>query len=120
MQSLQAFQCSLNPLLVLLSYSVSVLGSLAALQWLQRLPRLRGKRLAVMIAGPAVALGGAGVWSMHFIAMTACRLPVPVSYDPALTAASLLLAVAVTGIGLYVVAADPASTAPPPAGGTFT
>jgi signal transduction histidine kinase len=119
MQSLQAFQCSLNPLLVLLSYSISVLGSLAALQWLQNLPRLRGRRLAAMIAGPAVALGGAGVWSMHFIAMTACRLPVPVSYDLALTAASLLLAVAVIGVGLYVVATDPASTARLLAGGIF-
>ena len=86
-QAMQAFQCSHDPLLVALSYSISVLGSLAALRWLQQAPRLQGRRLAARIVAPAVALGGAGVWSMHFIAMTACRLPVPVSYDPALTGA---------------------------------
>ena len=52
-------------------------------------------------------MGGAAVWSMHFIAMIACRLPVAVTYDPALTLASLLVAVGVTGIGLYVVGSAP-------------
>ncbi len=41
---------------------------------------------------------GAGIWTMHFIAMLAFSLPVPVRYDPWLTAASMLVAVAFTAL----------------------
>ena len=43
------------------------------------------------LAGAAAAMG-AGVWATHFTAMTALRLPVPLSYDSGLTAASFGLA----------------------------
>jgi len=44
---------------------------------------------------------------MHFIAMLAFVLPVPVDYDFKLTAISLLVAILATGAGFYVVAGDP-------------
>ena len=43
---------------------------------------------------------GVGVWSMHFIAMLAIKLPVPISYDPLRTLASALIAVLVVGLAL--------------------
>ena len=49
-----------------------------------------------------VAMGG-GIWSMHFIAMLAFLMPMPVSFDIGLTALSLLVAMGVTGAGFYVI-----------------
>jgi PAS domain S-box-containing protein len=57
---------------------------------------------------------------MHFIAMIACRLPVPVTYDVAVTLASLIIAIVVTGIGLYTVGRGQSGTGRLLAGGTFT
>ena len=97
------FQCHHRPLLVVLSYTISVLGAYCALQWAAQIGKTRGRALAGWLAGAALAMGGGAIWSMHFIAMLACTLPVRVSYDLATTLASLLVAVFVTGAGLYVV-----------------
>ena len=37
----------------------------------------------------AIAMGG-GIWAMHFIGMLAHILPIPVSYDPCITALSIV------------------------------
>ena len=47
---------------------------------------------------------GGGIWAMHFIAMLAHILPIPVSYDPAITALSIVPAILAAGIALHVVA----------------
>jgi NO-binding membrane sensor protein with MHYT domain len=49
-----------------------------------------------------VALGGIGIWSMHFIGMVAYRLPVAIAYDITLTAVSLLAAIVIAGLALYL------------------
>lgn len=89
---------------VILSYVVSVFGSFTALELAGRVieEAHKMKRLLWIVAA-AVALGGGGIWSMHFIAMLAFKLPIPVNYDITMTAASLIAAIAVTGIGLYIV-----------------
>jgi NO-binding membrane sensor protein with MHYT domain len=52
----------------------------------------------------AFAIGGAGIWLMHFTAMLGFDVPVsPVRYDPVLTVVSLAFAVFTVGIGLMVV-----------------
>ena len=71
------------------SYTALDLGDRASIGW--------GR-----IAAAAITLGG-GIWSMHFIAMLAFQMPIPVSYDITLTVLSLLLAIAVTAIGFTVV-----------------
>jgi signal transduction histidine kinase len=65
-------------------------------------------------------MGGGATWAMHFIAMTGCRLPFAVTYDPLITLNSLVLAVVVTGTGLYVVASDRTAVVRFITGGTFT
>src|SRR5262249_29142558 len=45
----------------------------------------------------------AGIGSMHLVAMMAFVRPMPVSFDLGLTALTLLVAMAVTGIGFYVI-----------------
>jgi len=52
------------------------------------------------VACAAVAIGG-GIWAMHFIGMLALHLPVPIDYAVLPTLISLLLAVLLTGLGLY-------------------
>ena len=93
-----------NVVLVGLSYVVSVLGSFTALQIALGIPLAQtpGQRwLAVLAAG--TAMGGGAIWAMHFIAMLACNMGVPVTYDIVLTAVSALLAILACSLGLAIV-----------------
>jgi PAS domain S-box-containing protein len=120
MKHLGAFQCHYRPLFVILSYTISVLGAYCALQWAARISAARGRARAIWLTGAAVAMGGGAIWSMHFIAMMACRLPVPIAYDFVVTLASLLVAVVATGIGLHIVSRVGAGYRRLVAGGVFT
>ncbi len=93
-----------EPVLVALSFLISVLGSYTALQLAIAIPQARNSAAVLgLVTGAALALGGGGIWSMHFIAMNAADMGMPVAYDAFLTAASLITAIAASGIGLYVV-----------------
>jgi len=93
-----------EPLLVALSYLISVLGSYTALQLAIAIPQARGRVAALgWVTGAAIALGGGAIWSMHFIGMNAADMGMPVSYDATLTLASLVMGIVASGIGLYVV-----------------
>ncbi len=91
-----------DPYLVALSVVVASFGGYVALD-LASHARDAGRGRNGWLGAAAVALG-AGIWSMHFIGMMAMRMPVPVSYDILLTALSFLLAVGVSGTGLFAVA----------------
>jgi NO-binding membrane sensor protein with MHYT domain len=94
-------------LLVALSYVISVLGSFTALRLLrQGVEAAGGDRRRAFAAG-ALAMGGGAIWSMHFIGMLAFDMGMPVSYDIPTTLASLVVAVLVTGLGLWVVGRGP-------------
>src|SRR6185436_3011700 len=54
------------------------------------------------LAGGAFAMG-AGIWSMHFVAMLAFQLPIPVRYEPWTTMASMVAAIITSGFALYLV-----------------
>lgn len=88
--------------LVACSFIVSVLGSLAALECARHLVRADKSTDWLMTGAAAVALGGIGIWSMHFIGMLAYRLPIPISYDILLTLVSLIAAVVIAGFALYL------------------
>ncbi|CBS90863.1 hybrid sensor histidine kinase/response regulator [Azospirillum lipoferum] len=100
-----------DPLLVALSYVIAVFGGYVALDLANHARigegSVRNDRRGDVrrLAGAALALG-AGIWSMHFIGMLAYRSDVPIGYDAGLTALSFLLAVAVSGAGLFAVACN--------------
>ena len=98
-----------DPLLVALSVVIAALGSYTALDLASRMrPSERGlRRLWLLLS--AAAMGGS-IWSMHFVAMLAFSLPVPVAYDARLTLFSLIAAILVTAIGLSIVARAPGRT----------
>ena len=90
-----------DPLLVTLSVVIAILGSYTGLRLAQRLVAESGPVRKVFLSGAAVTIGG-GIWSMHFVGMLAARLPVPITYDVLLTLISALVAILVTGLGLFI------------------
>ena len=91
-----------NPYLVALSFAVACLASYTALDLGGHIKVARRSTRLGWLATAAIAMGG-GIWSMHFIAMLAFIMPMPVSYDFGLTLLSLLVAIGVTGFGFFVI-----------------
>ena len=87
---------------VALSYVISLFGSLLALLCAKRMVRSDGSLDFGMLTAASVALGGIGIWSMHFIGMVAYRLPVSITYDLPLTVISLVAAIVISGLALYL------------------
>jgi len=61
-------------------------------------------RLRLVWVGVAAVAVGLGIWSTHFIGMLALRPGFTLSYDLALTAVSLLIAIAICGLGIALAA----------------
>ena len=82
--------------LVLLSYFVAVTASHVTLLLAARVrdPHSVNWKLWIVCGGLAMGLG---VWSMHFVATLALRLPIQVLYDLRLTALSFVFAVVACG-----------------------
>ena len=91
-----------DPYLVTLSFAVACLASYTALDLGGRIRVWRGWARLAWLATAAIAMGG-GIWSMHFIAMLAFFMPMPVSYDLGLTVLSLVVAIGVTGFGFFTI-----------------
>jgi PAS domain S-box-containing protein len=88
--------------LVVVSVLVAILASFAAHDLATRIRSSSGRLRYAWLAAAAFAMGG-GIWSMHFVAMLAFRLPgIEIGYDLGLTAISLMLPIAVTAFGFYV------------------
>lgn len=96
---------SYNWFLVLLSFLISVFGAFTGLQITNGM-KASGKGLSwPWVVAAAMALGGGGIWTMHFIGMLAYQVPMDVAYSPGLTFVSLVLAVAAVGLGVATVVA---------------
>lgn len=89
-------------LLVGLSYVISCLGSFTALRLARQLRKSTADDRKVWLGLAALAMGGVAIWSMHFIGMLAFDTGMPVAYDIAITALSLLIAILMTGLGLWL------------------
>ncbi|ABW10444.1 putative integral membrane sensor protein [Parafrankia sp. EAN1pec] len=110
---------SYNLYFVALSYGLAALGSFAALASASRIREHVGFRRLGWSAVTALALGGGGIWSMHFVGMVAYHIGTMVTFDMKVTTLSLLIAVAVSGVGIWVVASDPFNAGRLIGGGTF-
>jgi NO-binding membrane sensor protein with MHYT domain len=106
---------------LVLSYGFSVLGSLLALVCTARAQAIQDRsRRARWLVLAAWALGGTGIWVMHFTAMLGFTVPdSPVRYDVTLTVVSWVAAIVVVGIGLFVAGFGRPSVAKVILGGTF-
>jgi PAS domain S-box-containing protein len=95
---------SYNFLLVALSVMIAMIASYAALELAGRVTAATGVSRFAWLAGGATAMG-VGIWAMHYIAMLAFQLPVPVLYDVPEVLLSLLAAVFASAVALFVVSA---------------
>lgn len=87
-----------DPLLVVLSVTIAIVASYTALDLAARVQASVGWARGGWLVSAALAMGG-GVWSMHFVAMLAFNLPLPMNYAPGLTILSLAIPVLMTGLG---------------------
>lgn len=87
--------------LVAFSVFIAIFASYTTLRLASRLGWAGSTDRLYWVAGGALSLG-IGIWAMHFVGMLALHLPVPVAYDPLITAFSLLPAVLASAIALYV------------------
>jgi methyl-accepting chemotaxis protein PixJ len=87
--------------LVALSILIAVLASYTALDLAARVTAAKAwARLAWLIGGAIVM--GIGIWSMHFVAMLAFSLPMPMSYDMLTVLVSMLPAIIASGGALFL------------------
>jgi NO-binding membrane sensor protein with MHYT domain len=97
-----------DPYLVALSILVASVASYTALDLSVHVGPARGFARRMWLVAAAITMGG-GIWSMHFVAMLAFIMPIPMSYDIELTTLSLVVAILVTGVGFYVISRRRAS-----------
>src|SRR5882724_10988698 len=93
---------SYNYAFVALSVLIAMFASYAALDLAGRVTAAVGWTRAVWLLGGAAAMG-TGIWSMHYIGMLACILPLPVAYHWPTVLLSLFSAILASVIALYVV-----------------
>jgi NO-binding membrane sensor protein with MHYT domain len=88
-----------------LSYTLSVIGSLLGLVCTVRARAMTdNRRRARWLVLAAWAIGGTGIWVMHFMAMIGFTVPgQTLRYDITITLASWVTAIVVVGIGLFIV-----------------
>jgi NO-binding membrane sensor protein with MHYT domain len=98
-----------DPYLVVLSILVASFASYAALDLGAHAAVARGLARRVWLVAAAITMGS-GIWSMHFVAMLAFIMPMPMSYDIGLTIVSLVVAIVVTSGGFYVLSRQSASS----------
>ncbi|MBF6212755.1 hypothetical protein IU433_20135 [Nocardia puris] len=103
----------------LLAYLMSFTGSLLGLQCAAR-ARTGSNRVGWLLLA-ALALGGTGIWVMHFIGMLGFSIAgVEIRYDVPLTLVSAVTAIVVVGIGLFVVVRPRPTVTALLSGGTVT
>lgn len=93
--------------LIATSFALAFIGSMIALIVTRRIRQKNGtvNRTAAITAG--IALGGIGVWSMHFVGMAALKLNVASSYGIVETALSLIAVVVSSAAALVIVSKAP-------------
>ena len=87
-----------------LGYVMSSLGCFLGLRCTTRARAYYGAARVRWLALAAVSIGTTGIWVMHFIAMLGFTIPgQTIRYSVTVTAASMLIAVTVVSIGLFIV-----------------
>ncbi|AUW60599.1 sensor histidine kinase (plasmid) [Sphingobium sp. SCG-1] len=98
--------------LVWISILIAIAASYTALDLVGRVRASEDRAKRLWLAAAALAMGG-GIWAMHFVAMLAFSMPgMEADYDLGLTLASLLVAIAATGIGFTIMSRHSLPTGP--------
>ena len=95
-----------EPWLVVLSLAVAIQGAYVGLSLSVQVRDSVGMRRRLLLAAAAISLAVA-IWSMHFVAMLAVRLPFPIDYLVFPTLLSFLVCVIVVGAAVFAASAGP-------------
>ena len=107
----------LNPAL---GYVISCVGAFLGLRCVTLARAYHGFARARWLGLAAVSIGATGIWAMHFIAMLGFSIPgQQILYKVPTTIASMLVAVAVVGVGLFIVGFGDGSRSRLAAGGVI-
>ena len=108
---------ALNPAL---SYVVSCVGCFLGLRCTTRARACQGPARARWLTLAALSIGTTGIWVMHFIAMLGFTIPgETIRYNVPFTILSMIIAVVVVGIGVFIVGFGRAGNGPLLLGGTI-
>jgi len=101
-----ALRGTYDPVLVTVSVLVASLAAYAALGVAERMSSAERSlsRWRWLLAGAGAM--GVGVWAMHFVGMLAFRLPVKVTYDPLITALSILPAILASAVVVAIISQE--------------
>lgn len=102
LQVSQALTVTYDWRLVILSLIIAIVSSYTALDLARQVPIAFGRASKLWLTGSAIALG-ISIWLMHFIAMLAYKLPIPVTNNFYIVFLSMVVAIACCGIGLWFV-----------------
>jgi len=103
-----------------LGYIVSCLGAFLGLRCLTRARAYTGWTRATWLLIASVAIGATGIWLMHFVAMVGFAVPgQQILYNVPITLISLLVAVIVVAMGLFIVGYGGGGLRPVLAGGVI-
>lgn len=91
-----------DQILVVVSFIVAILASYTALNMAGRVSTSSGSSSWVWLTGGGVAMG-IGIWAMHFIGMLAMDISMHLTYDPLLTAISMIIAIGASFFALWLV-----------------
>lgn len=86
---------------VFLSLAIAIFGAYTALDLVGQVIYARGIARKFWTVGGAIALG-LSIWAMHFVAMLAYQLPIPIAYNFGTVLLSMVVAIAAAGVGLFL------------------
>jgi NO-binding membrane sensor protein with MHYT domain len=86
---------------VALSFVIAAVGAFVALTAVVQMESRDRRTRLLNLAAASVALGGIGIWAMHFIGMLSLRVNMGVSYAIPETLLSLVAAVVASGLALH-------------------
>lgn len=95
-----------EPWIVALSVLIAIQGSYVALDLARNIRGRTGLARRLTLAASAFTFGVA-IWSMHFVGMLAVRLPMALDYLVLPTLVSLLIAVFVVGVAVFIASLAP-------------
>ncbi|MGE8104711.1 putative bifunctional diguanylate cyclase/phosphodiesterase [Allorhizobium sp. NPDC080224] len=92
-----------DPVSLVAAVLICVLGSLLTMRLFSRVRSTRGPARASWIALTSI-IGGSSIWTTHFVAMMGYEADALAGYEPTATLLSLVLAIVITGMGLFIAA----------------
>lgn len=101
-----AFSVTYDLRLVFLSLVIAAFGSYTALDLAGQVIFVHRLAHKYWLIGGAIALG-ISIWVMHFIAILAYQLPIPITYNFSIVLISMAVAIVLSGVGLFLVSCQP-------------